>query len=524
MRTVGSRPSAALAALLALAVPPFAAAEVADTLIAGQRYRLVPVEELVHRLEESHRDTVRDTGIAVTGALFPARFARTTIECVVDLDGVRFVDPVALDGLVFERAVRLRNAVFERGLSVRDARFGAAADFGNLRSHTHVNFKRTAFEGPAVFSGARVEELCSFIETRFSGPSVTFARGRFGRTTFFEAAVFAGTADFGDVHFEGITSFKEATWSDAVSFAGARFKDRADFLDARFHAAATFDQAKFSTLVFDRAEVDGEASFHRATFIHPARFSHTVFRSAVSFAGSIFMHHADFSSARFDAPFELASHVDRTLDLRHSSGPVLDLQLPPWQQSVARRDQVFSDSARVLLQGSRYDRIRVRWQDLAGHLAAGEDGIEGLRPVYAQLRAQFSTAGQADDAAASRVEWLERRRLHLDWTQAEWYWLQLRRLTTGYGADSWQFARFALAGILLFAGLYRLLYPSLRAQVPARLAPSLGCLYLSLVTFLRLLPAARPGAGAAYAVILVEAAFAWVCWGLFIATLLGFDL
>jgi uncharacterized protein YjbI with pentapeptide repeats len=519
-------PVAFLVAAVILASPPLpVGADEGYTQIAGQPYRLVPIEEFVNRLVEPHRQTVHYRATAFTGALLSSRLKSHVIDCVIDLEGVRFLGPVAFDGVVFADTVRMHNTVFEGGLSLQGTRFVEEADFTGLRAHTHANFKRAVFLGSAIFAGAQVEELGSFIGTHFTGTS-TFSHARFGKTVFFEEAVFDGTADFASVNFEGISSFRDANFSGATSFAGGRFKGRADFLGARFRDTVNFDQAMFSALVFDRVQVGGEASFQRATFIHPARFAHTIFRAAVSFAGSIFLHHADFSSARFDGTFDLASHLDRTLDLRHSSGPALDMLLPPWQESVVRREQVFSDSARVLLQDAHYDRILVRWSDLAGRLATAqdEDDLDALYSVYAGLRAQFLTQGQQQDATASHVEWLERRRMQLGWAQAEWYWLQLRRVTTGYGTDLWQFACFAVTGILLFAGLYRLLYARLRAQLPQRMAPSLGCLCLSLTTFLRLLPAAPQSRSPAYAIIIAQSVFAWICWGLFIATLLDLSL
>ena len=495
---------------LMIQVPSMAA----DTLVDGRSYRNISMEELLRQLRDATVDTVHLERAVITGSLFPARLGSGPVRPFINLIDVRFSDSVSLDGATFASAVRFKETVFEQGLSMQGARFQETVELAGMRTVGHFNCKRAVFDDSVEFSSSRFEGVSSFVETRFNGSRIAFNHTRFGANAFFESARFSGITDFGDAQFADISSFKEAEWSTYASFAGARFKKRADFTRTKFRGRTEFDEAMVSQLNFDHAEFDDEATFGRMTFIHPALFNHVIFRSTVSFSGSLFMHDADFSNSRFDGPVQLRSHFDGNLELRNASGRQLDLLPPSPDESVVRRPNLFAPDSQVMLQNAVFDKMVVHWPQLAGHLgSAAENPVADLQPVYDHLHRLFASQGLRDDAAACRVEWQELRLDSSGWTEGEWYWLQLLRLTTYYGTDLWQFAIFTAACVLLFAILLRVADRTDRASIA-------GCLYTSMLTFVRLMP----GEGKSRSqqlVLFVEAVVSWVCWGIFVATVVA---
>ena len=508
--------SFALLCLIA-AAPSVAAAvprptSTADTLVDGRTYRTVPMAEFVRQLRDEAVDTLRLEGAVIVGPLFPARLGSNPVKAFIELIDVRFTDPVSLDGATFASAVRFEETVFEQGLSMQGARFRQAVEFARIRAVRHINCKRALFDGSAKFSGSRFEGLSSFVETKFHGSPVAFDRVQFGANVFFESSRFLGNTDFGDAQFADISSFKEAEWSARVTFAGVRFKKRADFTRTKFRGRTVFDEAMVSGLTFDSAEFDDEVTFRRMTFIHPARFSHAIFRDRVSFAGSLFMMDADFSNSRFDGGVRLRSHFDSGLDLRHAGGKQLDMLPPALEESVARRANLLAPDSRVMLQHAVFENTLILWPQLAGHLGtdAAEDPVADLQPVYDRLCRQLASLGLRDDAVACRVEWQELRLDNSGWTDGEWYWLQLLRHTTHFGTDLWQFARFAAVCVLFFGILLRVADRTGQSSFA-------GCLYASVLTFVRLLPVGGQSRGQQF-VLIVAAVVSWACWGMFVAT------
>jgi len=212
----------------------------------------------------------------------------------------------------------------------------------------------------------------------------------------------------------------------------------------------------------------------------------------------------------------LNAHFNRRLDLRHASGPHLELLPTSPENSVIRRPDLLAPDSRVMLQNAVFDKSFVLWHQLAGHLSADPEAanrLADLQPVYDRLRQQFANQGLREDASACLVEWQELRLKSASWRDGEWYGLQLLRLTTYFGTDLWQFARFAAACVLIFAILLCLAERTGHRSF-------LRCLSISTLTFLRLLP--EVGQNRRQQILLIaEAILSWVCWGLFVATVVG---
>ena len=442
-----------------------------------------------------------------------------TVRADLDLTDVHFTGEVNLNKVVFLGNVSLDRARLEGGLSLLDARFHGDLRLTASQCDRHATCKRTTFLNSADFFDSRFAEITSFIEAEFRGTNVSFARAQFQDAAYFERAHFAARADFQDATFKGLASFKEARWDEDVSFAGARFHGRAFFWQNRFARSLTFDTAlTVGEIDFNRAIFAGPTSFRQTIFLRAARFAETAFRDRLTFAGSRFQKDAEFYAARFATGAQFNSSFGAVLDLRHTRAPLLDLRPPPGDLKGGATDSTFATASRVLLQDASYDQLLVHWLHLTGHLAPQDStSIDDLAPIYACLRHQFRSRGLGKEADDCYVEWMERRRHFLSWTDAEWYGLQLFYLTTGYGTDLFRFALFAFSCVLIFALIYRLLRSADEGS-PSSLT---DCAYYSIHTFLHSGAASWNLTGKLRILSLLEALLGWISWGLFIATLVS---
>ena len=493
-----------------------------DTTIAGQTYALLPADVLIAQLRSAGPGPrLHYTRTVFSGPLFARAAGIDTVRAALDFSEVRFLGEVSLDQVVFLEPVHLARTVFAMGLSLMGTRFLAPLDLSAAHFRKQASFKQAAFLDRTDFSESKFYEVGSFIETQFHGPT-SFSQVLFKDIIYFEGADFSGPVDFQDAFYEGIASFKEAVWQRTVSFSGAHFRERVMFWQARFAGGASFDTAWFGDEVsFSQARFATRASFHHTTFEGPAHFDQTIFRAPAYFVDSRFQKDADFIGARFHAGLHLNAFFNTTLDLRHIRTPLLDLQPPAEKLPDMRADSTFADTAQIYLQGAHYQQILARFSQLQGRLATRDATLEDLAPVYASLRRHLQAQGLNRDASACRVEWLERRRHTLNWTEGKKYWLQLLWLSSGYLTDLWRLVCFAFFSVLLFSVLFRLWRPSLQS-IHDKSSPSfLDCLYLSVQIFIRLGPGSWHATGPARLLIVAAALLGWICWALFIATFLS---
>ena len=491
-----------------------------DTTINGRTYLLIPAEHLLSTLRQAPAGTILQCRNAVFVGRISASLANLdTVRADLDLTDVHFTEEVNLNKVVFLGNISLDRARLKGGISLLDARIHGELRLTASQCDRHATGKRAIFLSSVDFSDSRFDEITSFIEAEFRGANASFARAQFQDAVYFERARFDGRTDFQDATFKGLISCKEARWDGDVSFAGARFHDRTLFWQNRFARSLIFDTAlTVGEIDFNRAVFTGPASFRQAIFIRAARFSKTAFHDRLTFAGSRFQKDAEFYAARFAAGAQFNSSFEAVLDLRHTRTPLLDLRPPAGDLKSGAVDSTFAADSRVLLQDASYDQLLASWPHLAGHLAPQDStSIDDLAPIYASLRHQLRSRGLGKEADDCYVEWMERRRHSLSWADAERYGLQLFYLTTDYGTDLFRFALFTFTCVLIFALIYRLLR-SADENSPSSLA---DCAYYSIHTFLHSGAASWNLTGKLRILSLLEALLGWICWGLFIATLVS---
>lgn len=483
-----------------------------DTSIDGQTYRLITAPELLAALRQApataqleYRDTVVD------GPLFAPTADLDTVRSRLVFANVLFLDEISFNGIVFNAETRFEDVQFRGGLSVLGSHFAADLILRQSTSHKHTSFKKAIFAGNADFSTNRFKQTTSFIEARFA--TASFAHTHFASDTYFERADFGADADFRDTFFADITSFKETHWRGAVNFGGARFQQRTRFWQAHFAAAVDFDNARSrGEISFKQAIFAGPTSFRHITFVHPARFTRAIFRQSISFADSRFKKAAEFTGARFEADLDLNAYFKSALDLRYSRGPSLDLLPPFGERGAVNPDSTFTDTARIYLQRANFDHMFFRWSQLHGRLATTDSTGQDLTPVYDRLRHHLDTEGFAADARSCFAAGLEHRLQTLSWTASEWHWLQLLRLSTSID----RLGLFATGIVLVFALLYRVSGP------PPAVTSLSGCLYFSLLTFLRVAPPTWPeGPTTTRLLIGGQTLLGWLCLALFLSVVLN---
>ncbi|MSR84124.1 MAG: hypothetical protein EXS58_14570 [Candidatus Latescibacteria bacterium] len=491
-----------------------------DTTIAGRTYALLPIEALASQLRQG-RVPLRYRRTAFAGRLEARMAGIEEVRAAVELEDVQFLDQLVLDRVVFRAPVQGIGVFFQKGLSVLGARFDAGLDLQDSEWRGPFSANQALFAGRTRFANCHFYATASWIGAGFAGPAAVLARTRFEEGAFFEEARFAGPADFADVYFEGLSSFKRASWGNGVSFAGAHLKDRSFFWNASFGGPASFDEARFgSEASFHQARFAQAATFRRVGFVHAVHFDQVEFSAGANFGGSHFKRLADFADSRSGGALELGAVFTGDLDLRRCHAPLVDLRLPAGSTPDIVADS--SDTARVFIQEILCDRFLVRWEQLAGRLAAPDPtDVQSPGAVYAFLEQQFTAQGLGDDARLCRTAGLDWRRRALPWTSPERWFLAGWWLTTGYGVRLSRFFWLSALLVLGFAALYRLGRDTFRPVHGAGAFTALGCLLFSLQTFVRVGPVSWRPAGPYRVLVMIQALAGWCVWALFIAALLA---
>ena len=499
---------------LLLATPSEPQTAPADTSINGQRYTLIPIENLIAQLEKNTSLAITYRHTVFRGRLFAAL---DTVHAPLDLEDIQFLDEVALNDVVFTAPARIRQTVFANGLALQRSRFFAPVDFSGARFHRHATFKDAEFRAGVDFSTSHYSGIASFIGVEFAGRESYFNRTTFANATYFAGARFISRAFFQDAAFADLASFKETLWRHNASFAGTRFNGRTLFWDARFAAETTFATARADgEIAFNRATFAGPASFAGFVFGQSALFNRVVFTDEANFTGAYFRKIANFTDAMFRSDLRLNAFFNHSLDLRRARIALLDMQLP------ASSDSIFASGAPLYLQQAHYQHLLARWRPLAHHLAASDTlATDDLAPVYANLCRQLKAQGLKRDADDCYIESLQQQRRHLGWSNPGFYALSLLQTTTRYGTDPTRFASTVICIVLLFSLTYRLGRCSLdtrRGTSP----PSLSdCLLFSVQTFIRYGASSLYPAGYMRWLVCLQALLGWLCLGLLVAILLS---
>ncbi len=384
-------------------------------------------------------------------------------------------DGKGLNAARFGATADFRDSVFGGDVDFEGIIFQGQAKFSSASCEGTMTFKGAQFQDTAEFDGMRVHEELNFEGARFNSPvhQANFEKAVVSSSLFLSGAHFDGgasfeglriegaVAQFRDVHFVKSTSFNVAEFAGSAEFRRAQFQPESApvFDGVHFGGGCSFDGATFDAEFLIRAaEFEGEASFQGVTFRRKSDFSISHFASiarfkskpaqpggtaqipAAAFNGAVSFEHARFDR---DARFDDAIFRD-SVNLREASFRVVYL---------AGNGRVGNDKqlqGAVDLTGCTYDRIQADWKALLEALHAYEQQprVSYSRQPYAQLEKTCRAVGQdraADDIYLERRQ-VERGRLRLfrgrflDWSYF---------ILANYGVRPWQLIVYALVGILL---------------------------------------------------------------------------
>ena len=516
------RPVAAICAtgLLAISTPADAQLQVE---VDGKTFSLFSSKEFVDDLRGA------STGETLTyeRAIFQGRVNTSGIDTIragLELRDVRFMGPVSFDWATFGGDVHGERVHFEKGASFLEASFLSGCHLSDSRFDGQITFKRVGFAGDTAFENNLFTGITTFIDAKFDGEA-SFANSTFDDAAYFERCHFARGSSFVDVNLVYGGSFKEGVWRGPADFAGSRFFSKASFQDTRFEAV-DFRRARFAgNLSFSRSDIKGVARFQETAFLKEAHFDNVRFHDHASFSNSRFRRFADFTNTFFSDILFLDAHFPGTLDLRHASGPYVDLRPPTTDEARRAHDDTTTAAPRVYLQDTRFANMVLDWPSLSGKLATDDTtSIDDLRPVYSILRHHLQLQGLHGWAAAAQVEWLDRRLCNLSPSAADWYLLHVLNLTTGYGTQPWRTVLFGLGVVVLFGLLYIPHRSSIRAEGTDLPADVADCFQLSASAFVRLGWARWQMSGTARGLLVAEGLIGWMTWGLFVASIVAFFL
>jgi len=447
-----------------------------------------------------------------------------TIRATLELRDVRFTGPVSFDWATFGADFRGERIHFEKGASLLEASFLGGCQLSDSRFDGQTTFKRVRFAGDAAFRNNLYTGVTTYIDAEFEGEA-SFANSKFDDAAYFERCLFHRGSSFVDVHFAFGASFKEGVWHGPAAFGGSRYFSKTYFQDTSFEAV-DFGKARFAgNLSFSRSDMQGEAHFSQTAFLKEAHFDEARFHSHASFTNSRFPGRADFQGAVFDDILFLDAHFPGTLDLRHASGPYVDLRPPTTDEARRAHDDTTVAAPKVYLQESRFARMVLDWPTLSGRITTDDTtSVEDLRPVYSILRHHLQLQGLDDWAAAAQVEWLDRRLCSLSPSEADWYLLHALDLTTRYGTQPWRAALFGLGVIILFGLLYLPNRISIHTEGTAFSASLADCFLLSASAFVRLGWTRWQVSGPAHGLVVIEGLLGWMTWGLLVASLVALFL
>ncbi len=466
----------------------------------------IPADEVFSKMVDGQ--PVYCEGAFITGYLnlsaLPGGRAKSSLELINCT-----ISDASFEGMTLEKDVVLWGSYFENA-SFDNARFLGRADLAN----TFLNkssFMGTSFDKSVIFDGAVFQDNVSFENAQFDKDAsinwvwfqkdANFNYSRFSDYTYFLGTHFLGKACFYDAKFQGVLDFSDASFRNKANFFGSTFAAVASFTNASFLGPAQFSMTSFSSLSsFGDILFHDEASFELTRFADAAYFSRSKFQSDAIFGLAKFEDIANFQSAAFQG------------DLNFKGSKISTLLLD---------DGHLGENCRVILNDTDFNRLRVPWSEVEGHVVWDPGAYLALVDNYRRL----GWSKDEDDC------YYEYRRL--DQAQTGWSWPKvidiLAWISCGYGVRPGYTVAWALLTILLFAivfwrgdGIRRsaepLQGPTEKDPVPERVTFR-NALFFSTMIFLSQGPIDFLPVGRHRYYVILEGIMGWLLLALFLVTL-----
>ncbi len=466
----------------------------------------IPASEILSRMADGQ--TVHCEGASIMGDLNLSTLPGARAESSLELINCT-VSNASFDGMTLEKDMILSGSSFGNA-SFDKSCFLGRADLTNTFFH-NSSFTGATFEQPATFDGAFFLDNVSFEDARFDKDAsfnwawfqkdANFNYSRFGYYAYFLGTHFLGKAYFYDVKFQGVLDFSDAYFRDKANFFGSTFASVASFTNASFFGPAQFSMTSFGSISsFGDILFRGEASFELTRFADAAYFSGSKFQGDAIFGLSKFEDIANFQGAAFQG------------NLNFKGGKISTLLLD---------DGHWGENCRVILNDTDFNRLRVPWSEIEGHVVWDPGAYLALVDNYHRL----GWSGDEDDCYY--------RYRRLDQAQKGWGWSKaidiLAWLSCGYGVRPGYAVAWALLTILIFAmvfwsgdGIRRsakpLQGPAEKDAVPERVTIR-NALFFSTMVFLSQGPIDFLPVGRHRYYVILEGIMGWLLLALFLVTL-----
>lgn len=281
------------------------------------------------------------------------------------------------------------------------------------------DFRGIWFPDRVTFHGTIFNERLNFTGATFNA-EVRFSLTTFNEKVSFGLATFNAEVDFGNAIFNEGANFQRATFNAEVEFSNVTFNS-AIFLRAIFNAKVLFIGTKFDSLNdFGLAIFNADVDFNEATFKGMVRFSYSIFRASVRFAGDRIVGFREKASLSFNfAKFEKPEQISfQTLTLR-----------PHWFVNLDARKFHFANIEWDL----RAKRIEEGIRELERQTVPVREPHRILSITCRQLAINAEENHRYEEASRLRYWSMDLRRretyfMPAFWRLSWWYWL-----ASGYG-------------------------------------------------------------------------------------------
>jgi len=335
-------------------------------------------------------------------------------EDIINLNGIKFDEPLVMNGFIFTSNLNLSNCRFENVFNCDNSVFlsGISSESSLIAS---CSFRNCYFDRTVVFSGNNKISSAYFTRSIFNYnlfiqgeydildmdhaiikgnadfTSTTISTCKFEQTNFTRLVRFVGTkflsyayfngakflcldseyadftnadfqynVDFGNAKFGNLVLFNNANFSGQTLFWDSIFYGKASFSAVNFHEGITFKNARFfDGLSLTGSKFGGELEFYRSTFEAYVNFSRsefdgTVYFDEASFSKAIDNNSVVFSGCRFHEPlsFQLAKF---SLSYPIFSGAIL-----PDDISFSAKNEYWPKSLNQNLETARESLARIR--------------------------------------------------------------------------------------------------------------------------------------------------------------------
>lgn len=396
------------------------------------------------------------------------------VNSYINIINCSIMGEVDFRGITFENPVFFLNNEFRgRILTDKDTHFKKSVSFASSKFTNETVFNEANFWDAAIFKNCMFYNSSSFTQSNFT-QDASFLDAEFSRAANFNRAIFGGIACFRNSKFNNSIDFLRSSFMKDAQFNNIISNNSINFQYVKFNELADFQSAEISKGRWTKCYFNGEANFDGTTFKNivyfkenyfngplksgkyygdDVTFSSSKFNDTPSFALAEFKGYADFSSAQFkkNADFRRANFAGEGVDFKESK---VDGDIDLSNVKI---------KGNLSLERAKYNKLYVRWENLAGKLIYDD-------AAYMMLIKNFRDLGMLDDADACYYEYRNHRRILTNLTTINQKGM-LKTLDIGfrkfvelfldflyrYGVDPLRPFILSLMTIIIFAVIWRII-------------------------------------------------------------------